>query len=188
LKATGWTLIYGVVCGLLGAGILFLVTRPTQGKPIQILPAPTRAPIQVHVAGAVGNPGVYSLQPGSRVQDAIDASGGLLPGANSEMINLAGLLEDGERVFVPTLAPTAAPGEAVLPERSITIQFPININTATLADLESLPEIGPVTAGNILAYREQNGPFASVEDIEKVSGIGPKTFEKIKDLITVGGE
>jgi competence protein ComEA len=113
----------------------------------------------------------------------------LLPEANSQVLNLAALLQDGGRVSVPTAPPALPPmGTISQPDvRSPTlgIQYPININTASLAELDSLPGIGPITAQLIIDYRENKGPFKSIEDIMNVSGIGPKTFEEIKDLITV---
>jgi len=188
LKNTWWTVVICVVCGLLGGGILFLVTRAPQGQPIRLLPAPTAALIKVYITGAVERPGVYSLSPGSRVQDVIDMAGGPFPEANLESINLAALLQDGERVFVAAITEIPLQGDSRSPEESLPLnQYPIDINIASQAELESLPEIGPVTASDIITYREQNGAFKSIEEIENVPGIGPKTFESIKDLITVGG-
>lgn len=183
-----WKIAFGVLCGLLGAGLILLVARQPRGESIRLLPPPTPAPLIVHVDGAVAQPGVYTLAVGSRVQDAIQAAGGLLPEANTASVNLAAILQDGSRVFVPTLQPTSPPGAPIVspPARfSPSLGNLININTATQAELESLPGIGPALAQRVIAYREANGPFQSIEDIMKVSGIGPKTFEKIKDLITV---
>jgi competence protein ComEA len=123
------------------------------------------------------------------VQDAILAAGGLLPEAYSQTINLAAFVEDGARVLVP-YQPTATP-QAIVGRAPVTeLLTPessqlININTASQSELESLPQIGPVTAVKIIEYRETHGPFSTIDEIQNVSGIGPKTFEKIKDLITV---
>ncbi|MEE9188104.1 MAG: SLBB domain-containing protein, partial [Anaerolineales bacterium] len=92
---------FGVVCGFLGVGLLLLATNQPRGDPIRLSPPPTPAPIIVHITGAVINPGVYSLPSGSRVKDAIEKSGGLLSDANTTLINLAMLIEDGEQVWVP---------------------------------------------------------------------------------------
>ena len=191
----GWWLLFGVIFGLAGAGGIWLASSPPRGNSIQLLPPPTLAPIQVHVTGAVANPGVYALPIDSRVQDAIQAAGGFSENANDMAVNLAALLEDGAQISVAAKKPTAEPfttsGVEQGNERAegqpdpSNPDSPININTATQVELESLPGIGPVTAQKIIEYRETNGPFIGIEDIQKVSGIGPATFEKLKDLITV---
>jgi competence protein ComEA len=150
-------------------------------------PTPTPRPLRVHVAGAVERPGVYELRAGSIVLEAIEAAGGPAPGAEPGRINLALELRDQQQVYLPAAGEPGAPppvsggvgggkggGEA------------ININTATPAELEALPRIGPATAAKIVAYRETNGPFESIEEIQDVPGIGPATFEGLKELITVG--
>jgi len=190
-----WKIVFGVVCGLLGAGLLFLVSSQPRGQPITLLPPPTPIPIMVHITGAVIHPGVYSLPPGSRLQDVIQAAGGASQDADLEAVNLAGFLEDGNNLSIPTIQIIPPTVEApATPESSRggdeTSLFPnpdrpININTANQAELESLPGIGPVLAQKIIAYRTANGPFTTIEDIIDVSGIGSSTFELIKDLITV---
>ncbi len=183
----------GVVGGLLGAGLLYLVSRPPRGEAITLLPAPTPLPVTVDVGGAVLQPGVYALPQGSRVQDAIQAAGGLAPDADTSGLNLAAFLEDGQRAFIPlravptvTLLAGDVEGAAQPAVRGGELQLLININTATQAELESLPEIGPVTAQAIITYRTEQGPFPTIESIDAVPGIGPATFDAIKDLITVG--
>lgn len=186
-----FTILAGILIGLLLAGGLWLVARSPQGQPVALRPPPTPEPIVVHVIGAVARPGVYNLPTGSRVQDAVRAAGGLLAEADKEAINLAARLEDGEQLEVPYLpgmepvgTPSSSfqviPGDSGAPSSSL-----ININTATLEELDTLPGIGPTTAQKIIDYREQHGPFARIEDIMNVSGIGPATFERIQDLITV---
>ncbi len=192
----GWRLIaLGVVFGFLGAGIIWLSSTPPRGDPIQLLPPPTPAPIQVHVSGAVVKPGVYSLPVNSRVKDAIEAAGGCTEEALTENLNLASPLEDGQKIWVPhpaTGTPPEAGGESEEGESRAGLiplapsSGKININTATLEELETLPGIGPVTAQKIIDFREAEGPFLYIEEIQKVSGIGPATYEKIKDQITVG--
>lgn len=190
---TALNILFGVLVGLLAAGLVLLVSSPPRGAAIALLPPPTPSPILIHVSGAVSQPGVYTLSAGSRVLDAIQAAGGLLPEADQRNLNLAALVEDGSRVQVPSLPPvlpSAAAGEsrsAIIPTEAPQAQsvYPININTATQADLESLPGIGPVTAAKIIEYREKNGPFKTIEELMDVPGIGPKTFEELKDLITV---
>ncbi len=162
------------------------MTGPPRGEAIRLSPPPTGLPLVVDVRGAVTQPGVYELPPGSRVQDGIQAAGGALPDADLAGLNLAALLEDGAAIRVPVQGEAQSP-----PSRSGDVTIPgvpgslININTATQTELESLPGIGPVLAQQVIAYREANGPFPSTEAIQNVSGIGPGIFEKIKDMITV---
>ena len=107
---TRWALMFGVVGGLCGAGLLWLIASPPRGTPVALHPAPTPPPILVHVTGAVHHPGVYTLDPDSRVVDALSAAGGLLPGSDGRRINLAARLTDGDQVDIPTQSPTAVPG------------------------------------------------------------------------------
>ena len=178
---TGWAVALGVVCGLLLGGLLMLVSSQPRGNPIKLLPAPSPLPMMVYVSGAVGRPGVFSVPPNSRIKDAIEVAGGLLPEADSSGINLAALLKDGQRISIPTLGPTRGPDET----SAATLSHLVNINTATLAELDNLPNIGPVLAQAIITFRDENGPFEMIEEIQKVPGIGPAIFENIKDLITV---
>ena len=189
--------LLGVMAGFVLAGTLIFVSRAPAGEPIILEPAPTQAPIAVHVIGAIPRPGLYEFSEGARVQDAIDAAGGLLASADSNALNLAALLEDGQQLDVPyeggqdpetTTNSFDLPGSTEEPtdNSSDTSNTElVNINTASLEELDSLPGIGPTTAQKIIDYREENGPFSVIEDIENVSGIGPSTFENIKDLITV---
>jgi competence protein ComEA len=186
LKNAWWIVLYSIVCALLIAGILFLVTRPPRGKAIQLLPVPTPIPLQVYVTGAVSQPGVFSLPPGSRVQDVILQAGGPLPEADLQALNLARMVEDGERIFIPTISEAPATRSGGLFENPSDASFPIDLNTATQVQLESLPGIGPVTAQAILAFRDQNGPFNAVEELLNVPGIGEKTLESIREWITTG--
>lgn len=191
-----YTLV-GVLAGFALAGLLLFISRAPAGEPIALQPAPTKEPIAVHVIGAVPRPGLYEFAKGARVQDAIDAAGGLLASANIGAINLAAPLEDGQQLNIPYKTgqePAANDNNAnslVLPgsteEPANTSQDNkdlININTASAEELDSLPGIGPTLAQRIIAYREENGPFQTIEDIVNVSGIGSSTFENIKDLIT----
>jgi competence protein ComEA len=178
----------GVLLGLFVALLIWVVARNPSGQAVTLRPVPTEKPIVVHITGAVPRPGVYALAQGSRVQDAISAAGGFLADANKNGINLARALEDGEQLDIPYMEGTSPVIGTEIPattESSSSTEL-ININTASQAELESLPGIGPTTAQKIIQYREQNGPFVNTQDIINVSGIGPGTYERIKDLITVG--
>jgi competence protein ComEA len=152
-------------------------------SPVYTPPTTTSAPatIVVEVAGAVTRPSVYTLPRGARVQNAIEAAGGLLAGADSHRVNLAAPLEDGQKVDVPFLT-AAAPAP---PAGAQTSAGPTNLNTATAEELEPLPGIGPVLAKNIVDYRQRSGPFQSVDDLHAVPGIGPKRIEQIRSRVTV---
>ncbi len=161
-------------------------TRPA-GVAAASSPSPSPAPLLVHVAGRVRHPGVYQLHQGDRVIDAIQAAGGTLRGADLRSINLAALLTDGEQIVVlrkggGSVAAVSAPGSA---GASGTGSALVNLNTATLDQLEALPGIGPVLAQRIIDYREQHGPFASVDDLSNVSGIGDAHMEDLRPLVTV---
>lgn len=186
-----WGIAFGVVCGFLGVGLLLLTTGEPRGEPIQLSPPPTPAPIFVHVTGAVNQPGVYSLPAGSRVDEAIETAGGLASDADTSIINLAMLLDDGMQIWVPYQLPEVVDHETPVMEISVPtpsqLAGKININTATQIELESLSGIGPVIAKAIIQYRLDNGPFTEIEEIQEVSGIGPVTFEKIKLHITIKG-
>lgn len=189
------TVLLGIMAGFALAGILFFVSRAPAGEPIVLQPAPTKAPIAVHVIGAVPRPGLYEFSEGARIQNAIDAAGGLLTSANIESINLAALLEDGQQLNIPYKdgqqtsledpnSTLELPNDSATPETSTNSEL-ININTATKEELDSLPGIGPTIAQRIIDYRTENGNFSTIDDIKNVSGIGPATFDEIKDLITV---
>lgn len=185
-----WKILFGVLCGLLGSGIILLTLRQPAGEPVTLRPLSTPAPLTIYLVGSVHNPGVYTLPAGSRIQDAVQAAGGLLPEAVPESVNLATILEDGERIFIPDLndIDSSENSTGELPERSTHIEglVLININTASQSELELLPGIGPVTAQKIIEFRQTNGPFSSIEAILDVPGIGDKTLAEIKDLITIG--
>jgi competence protein ComEA len=180
---------YAVVALLLATLVVLVVARRPSGEAV-VLPDPaTPLPLRVHVIGAVAAPGVYALPPGSIAQDAINAAGGATASANLQGLNLARLLHDGEQVVVPERAgpeATNGPMGAVAPTRAASQAQPLNVNTATAAELEGLPEIGPALAQRIVDYREAHGAFGTLDDLLQVSGIGPATLDAIRDLITIG--
>ena len=141
----------------------------------------------VYVAGAVKNPGVYKLQAGSRVDDAVKAAGGMSRKADSSAVNLARVIVDGEQITIPEKGSTSNVGMTLSSAANTASESSgkVNINTATSEELESLPGIGEVTAQKIISNRESEGAFASTEDLKRVSGIGDKKYEALADLITV---
>ena len=146
--------------------------------------APT---IAVHVSGAVVAPGVYELEEGARVADAVEHAGGFLEGAAENALNLARVLNDGEQVVVPTAEEHAAQQSAAEASGGAAgVGGKVNINTASAEQLDTLPGVGESTAQKIIADREANGPFSSPEDLKRVSGIGDKKYAELADLITVG--
>ena len=155
------------------------------------------APLRVHVGGAVAAPGVYGLAEGARVLDAVEAAGGFAEGAARDALNLARAVSDGEQVVVPSEADIAAQaavsagagGAAAGAGASAAAGGAggkVNINTASAAQLDTLPGVGASTAEKIVADREANGPFKTVEDLKRVSGIGDKKFAALADAICVG--
>jgi competence protein ComEA len=147
-------------------------------------PSPSAGVIVVAVQGKVAHPGLVRLPAGSRVADAIAAAGGPLPGVDLSLVNLARRVADGELVVVGLPQPAGA-GAGVATGTDPASGAKINLNTAPLSDLESLPGIGPALAQHIIDYRAQHGDFRSVEDLRHVSGIGDVKFAAIKDLVTV---
>lgn len=149
--------------------------------------APAR--VLVHVVGAVARAGVVELVDGARVHDAIDAAGGATGDADLAQLNLAAPVADGQRVAVPrfgeVLAPAAAGGAAGGGTGGVDASGLVNLNTATGAQLEELPGIGPTLAEAIIAERERSGGFEKVEDLQKVRGIGEKRFAELRELVTV---
>ena len=174
------------------------------------------ATVRVHVAGAVNNPGVYTLPAQGRAVDAIAAASGAAADADLDRVNLAGALSDGVQIYVPHRGETAAPvqiqpnggtanagqgnaangasqgGTQPQPARTLTPagsaqkgSTPVNINTATAEELQSLPRIGPAMAQRIIAWREAHGGFRSVDELDAVPGIGPSMLENLRPLVTV---
>ena len=168
---------------------IFLVVRGTSQQiplaPPELLVTEAVAQVTVDVAGAVNKPGVYSLPSNSRVIDAIKAAGNTLKGADVSDINLARIIKDGEQVYIypPQKGGSAA---RVSPQRAkAKVTGPISLNRASAKELETLDGIGPVLAARIVAYRKVNGPFLTVEDLLKVSGIGTAKYGQFKEKLRV---
>jgi competence protein ComEA len=189
--------LLGIFIGIIITTVIGIITAPPRGEAITLVPPPTQIPIVIYITGAVKNPGIYSLDPNSRINDAITVAGGTLPDADLKPINLALPIRDGDKISIPTKIisqPSFTPevsslqsGESkeTLEIKEISPQNPLNINIASEKDLELLPKIGPSLASAIIKYREQNGPFKNKEDIDNVPGIGPGIYEAIKDYIIV---
>ena len=155
----------------------FLWPAPAAAPVVEFIePGAGGEPLTVHVSGSVASPGLVSLPSGSRVADAIVAAGGALPGADLAALNLAAPLVDGQQLVVPQAddGMTAAPADGR-----------VRINTADATALEILPGVGPVLAQRIIAYREINGPFRTVEDLLEVPGIGEGKLAEIRDSVIV---
>ena len=156
--------------------------------------------VTVHAAGQVAAPGVYSVPGGARVADLITAAGGLLPEADVDRLNLAAKVVDGTRVYIPRKGETPPPTESPVggsgrrrrpgggrgrPRPGGAPAGPVDLNTATAAQLDTLPGVGPATANAILTYRTRNGRFKSVTELLEVPGIGPAKLEAIRPLVMV---
>lgn len=206
-RMAGWVTLVALGFAL---GVGFLALRQTERPaPIEIataqptaVPAPTAAvtsaPIRVYVTGAVANPAVYELSPHAIIDDAIRAAGGFSSDADTVAVNLAQPAFDGMQITVPVLAeetaeapvvsgePAGATGGAPVRLGAGLFAGLMNVNLATAAELESLPGIGPNIAADIVAYREANGPFATVESLMDVPGIGEAKLAAIRELISIG--
>jgi len=142
----------------------------------------------VHVAGEVRRPGVYELRSGARVEAAVREAGGTTRRADTDAINLAGKLEDGRQVTVPRRGAAAGAGAGAPPGGSAPTgapDQPLDLNTATLEQLDTLDGVGPATAQKILDFRERNGGFGSVEDLAEVPGIGEKRMAALRELVRI---
>jgi competence protein ComEA len=171
--------------------------------PTDVAPVPAGSPspavdaqgpqVVVHVVGKVVAPGLVTLPAGARVADALDAAGGATKGADLTRLNLARTVVDGEQVHVPAPGETPAPVDAGagsapsagMPTPEPTPGAPVPLNTADLTTLDTLPGVGPVLAERIVAWRDANGPFTSVDELTEVSGIGPSVLEGLRDLVVV---
>jgi len=151
---------------------------PPVAPPTETAAAP--AVVVVDVVGAVRRAGLYRLQQGARIADAVARAGGATARADLALINLAAPLADGEQVVVPKRGAAAS---SAAPSAGVASSGPVHLSTATLEQLDSLPGIGPVTAQKILDYRQKHGAFTSVDELDAVPGIGPARLEQLKDLV-----
>lgn len=164
------------------------VDEPTSGSAPQ-----TENTVIVHVTGAVISPGLYELKQGDRINDALTAAGGPAPHANTSVINLAEPLADGSQIYVPAVGEEAiippvqaTQGKGKTPAGSSSADgHLVNLNIADATELQALPQVGPVLAETIIAWREEHGGFQSVDELDQVPGIGPAKLEKLRPLVTV---
>ncbi|MEU4680653.1 ComEA family DNA-binding protein [Micromonospora sp. NPDC023737] len=164
-------------------------TVPVTDGVVEPVASPS-AELVVAVAGKVRRPGLVRLPVGARLADAVQAAGGALPGVDVALLNPARKVADGELIVVGVTPPPAAAGQPVAggapaAGAAPVAGAPVNLNTATLADLDALPGVGPVLAQRILAHREQHGGFKSVGELRQVDGIGDARYEQLKELVTV---
>ena len=155
------------------------------GTEVRSTSTSTTVAICVQVIGAVRNPGVYQIPRGSRVFQALEAAGGAGPEADLEAVNLAAPVADGSQIVVPRVGEGPAAGAVAAGKSgtSLGAGTPVSLSTADATALDALPGIGPATAAAIIAYREEHGPFQSVEQLEDVPGIGPATVARLHDLV-----
>lgn len=172
--------IFVLLAVALGAGLFSLLRQP-QPDPIEILqPTATTAPeVKVYVNGAVHRPGVYTVGQGDRLEDVLALAGGLTGEADPSGVNLALRVSDEDHYYIPAI------GETPPVAAADTAPAVVNINAATAEELQTLRGIGEQKAADIVHYRDENGPFARVEDLLNVTGIGPKTLEDLRPFITV---
>jgi len=163
-----------------------LLSRPRQAPvppPVRVA-APVRttpaSQLLVHVVGAVRRPGLYRLDEGARVADALARAGGPTRKAQLALVNLAARVADGEQVVVPRRGAAAAGASPGTPS---TQSGPVHLNTATMEQLDALPGVGPVTAQKILDYRQQHGAFGTVDELDAIPGIGPARLAQIRELV-----
>jgi competence protein ComEA len=181
----GWGLGLCLAAVLVGAVLGSRSAAPI-GAPVAIQPSTTTRPttdslLSVHVSGWVVSPGVVTVQDGAIVADAVAAAGGAKPGAALDAINLAGPVADGDQVQVPGPGSVAAP----LAAEATGSSGLVSLNRADAVTLQGLPGVGPVLAERIVAYRESNGPFETVEDLLDVPGIGEAKLAALRDLVSV---
>ena len=191
-----------VVLVLVGFAIAVLVSSLGSHGSTEIVSSATPSPghsagpskqsgatLYVHILGAVARPGLYVLSDGDRAIDAVAAAGGFTATADQSQLNLARVIVDGEQLYVPSIgeAPAAAAGGASGANGAGGggVAGKVNINTADEATLETLPRVGPAMAKRIIDWRAANGRFTAIEDLMSVSGVGEKTFEQLKDMVTL---
>ena len=187
---TGWLLLRARPVAVASPSEVVTMSTPVQSAPTASASTSERATrLVVHVLGAVRRPGLVKLPESSRVQDAIDAAGGLTDRADPGELNLAQLLADGQQLVIGTGSDPAGEvrdgRESAAGSSSSAATATLDLNRASQAQLEELPGVGPVTAGAILTWRQQHGRFSRIEELQEVDGIGPKTYAQIAPHVRV---
>lgn len=186
-------MLIGLFCGLIASAIILLFNLPNRGVPVELntnsqIYANTvetkQQQITIHIDGQVNKPGLYNLPADSRINDAVKMADGLTEIANSQLVNLASLLQDGQKIYIPAID-ESIPEDSSINRSSVVLKL-ININSADLDGLVSLPGIGTTKAQAIIDYRNEHGPFIDKKDIILVPGIGETILDSIFDLITLG--
>lgn len=186
-------MLIGLFCGLIASAIILLFNLPNRGVPVELntnsqIYANTvetkQQQITIHIDGQVNKPGLYNLPADSRINDAVKMADGLTEKANSQLVNLASLLQDGQKIYIPAIDESIPEDSSI--NRSSAVLKLININSADLDGLVSLPGIGTTKAQAIIDYRNEHGPFIDKKDIILVPGIGETILDSIFDLITLG--
>lgn len=195
--STGVLLIVTAVVSFAVAIVTFVAVDRFMSPEIVVTPAEARD-ITVAITGAVSTPGTITVPGTARLQHVIEAAGGLTAGADVTSLNMAARIGDGEHVVIPELPDPEERFAAEEPTVPRAVADPatrasspetralLNLNAASQSELEALPGIGPVLAERILAYREEQGPFSSIEELEEVEGISTRTIEEIRPLVTIG--
>ena len=163
-----------------GSGTATVERSPPAAGEIEAA-APAR--LVVHVVGAVRRPGLYRLEHGARIADAVRRAGGATRRADLSLVNLAAQVSDGTQVVVPRRVVVEEGVPATEGESAAPTGGPVHLNTATLEQLDALPGVGPVTAQKILDYRQQHGAFSSVDDLDAIPGIGPARLEQLRGVV-----
>lgn len=190
-----------ILIGLLVSGLILIVARPVRGVPIVLVAAPTATTtslprptstqpfIKAQIGGEIASPGIYAIPFQSRLGDLILAAGGITSSADIIRINYAEIVKDGDYFYIPAsdeeIPETAANAPSNFDSHTFTVNYPLNLNKATQEELETLPGIGPTKAADIVAYRERNEGFQSLEDLLEVPGIGETTFEAIREFLYI---
>ncbi|HQX63065.1 MAG TPA: ComEA family DNA-binding protein [Thermomicrobiales bacterium] len=192
-RSSSWTWVRAMMIGVaLGAVVVALMTtvlraRSTPTVVLNVVEAPDPSTIRVYVGGKVVAPGIYTLDRGSRIAEAIQAAGGEAKGGDTSSLPMAAVVQDGDQVVVPEIRPTPKAAESRgTPAPGTTREAgPIDLNHAVATELDALPGIGPTLAARIVEYRDTNGPFTSIDQLAEIRGISERMVEILRPLITI---